>query len=128
MGFRLKTSVRTKELFDILSASSSLKPFALSKIAIALSIKAPKSIDTYSSPDANGFELQRTTVTGEFDLIYKSLIEMDLGRSITEDEFYPHYVKLHIDRGMELFYNMYQYSGNSLEKFLKSILTEGELI
>ena len=67
-------------------------------------------------------------MTGDFDIIYKSLIEIDLGRSITEDEFYPHYVKLHIDRGTELLYNMYQYSGNSLEKFLKSMLTEGELI
>lgn len=128
MGFRLKTSTKTKDLFDILSSSSNLKPFALSKIAIALSINANESIDNYNIPDSNGMELQRSTVTGDYDLVYKSLIELNLGRSITDDEYYPHYTKLHIDRGIELLYNLYQYSGNSLDKFLNSILNKGEFI
>ena len=48
MGFRLKTSKKTKEIFEEIGASSNLKPFALSKIAIALSLKDENSIlDTY---------------------------------------------------------------------------------
>ena len=45
MGFRLKTSKKTKDIFEEIGSSSNLKPFALSKIAIALSLKDSKSID-----------------------------------------------------------------------------------
>ena len=34
MGFRLKTSKKTKEIFEEVGKSTNLKPFALSKIAI----------------------------------------------------------------------------------------------
>lgn len=128
MGFRLKTSKKTKELFERLSNSSSLKPYALCKIAIALSLNENENIDNYQATDLNGLELQRSTVTGEYDIIYKSLIEMNLNRSITEDEYFPHYIKLHIDRGTEILARRYQYAGNSLEKFLLSILTKGDAI
>ena len=86
MGFRLKTSKRTKEIFEELGASSNLKPFALSKIAVSMSLQSTASIDEFTSSDVNGLELQRSTVTGEFDTIYKALIEMNLGRHLTDDE------------------------------------------
>ena len=128
MGFRLKTSKKTKEYFDILTASSSLKPFALCKIAIALSLNEKEPITEYVSNDVSGIELQRSTVTGDFDIVYKSLLEMNLGRSLTEDEYFPDYMKLHIDRGTELLYNRYKYAGSSLEKFLTSVLEKGDVI
>lgn len=124
MGFRLKTSKKTKEIFEEIGASSNLKPFALSKIAVSMSLKENEAIDEYNSKDGNGLELQRATVTGEFDYIYKALIEMNLGRHITDDEYYPHYMKLHMDRGAELLYNKYKYSGGNLEKFLNNLLNK----
>ena len=75
MGFRLKTSKKTKEIFEEVAASSNLKPFALSKIEVSMSLKNNTPIEEYNSNDGNGLELQRSTVTGEFDYIYKSLIE-----------------------------------------------------
>ena len=93
MGFRLKTSKKTKEIFEEIGASSNLKPFALSKIAIALSLKDENSIDLYTETDTNGLELQRSTVTGEFDNIYKSLMEVNLNKHLTDDEYYPLYTK-----------------------------------
>lgn len=128
MGFRLKTSKKTKEIFEEVAASSNLKPFALSKIAVSMSLKNNTPIEEYNSNDGNGLELQRSTVTGEFDYIYKSLIEMNLGRHITDDEYYPQYMKLHIDRGAELLYNSYKYSGGNLEKFLNQLLNKGDVI
>lgn len=128
MGFRLKTSKQTKEIFEEIGSSSNLKPFALSKIAVSLSLKNPNSIEEYSISDSNGLELQRATVTGEFDYIYKALIEMNLGRHITDDEFYPTYMKLHMDRGAELLYNSYKYSGGNLEKFLNQLLNKGDVV
>lgn len=126
MGFRLKTSKKTKDIFEDMGRSSNLKPFALSKIAISMSLNELQSIEEYKNNDTNGLELQRTTVTGEFDSIYKAMIEIKLKRHITDDEYYPHYMKLHIDRGAELLYNKYKYTGGNLEKFLTNLLKKGD--
>lgn len=126
MGFRLKTSKKTKEIFEELGGSSNLKPFALSKLAVSMSLNHEKSITEFESTDTNGLELQRATVTGEFDAIFKALIEMDLGRHISDDEYYPTFMKLHMDRGADLLYNKYKYAGGSLEKFITKILDEGD--
>lgn len=126
MGFRLKTSKRTKEIFEELGGSTNLKPFTLSKIAVSMSLNHESSINEYESKDTNGLELQRATVTGEFDAMFKALIEMNLGRHISDDEYYPTYMKLHMDRGAELLYNKYKYSGGNLEKFITKVLDEGD--
>ncbi|AEB76749.1 DndE family protein [Clostridium botulinum] len=126
MGFRLKTSKKTKEIFEVISKSSNLKPFALSKIAVSLSLSYSVSIEKYENTDINGLELQRSTVTGEFDSLFKALIETNLRRHINDDEYYPHFMKLHIDRGAELLYNNYKYSGGNLEKFLTNLLQKGD--
>lgn len=127
MGFRLKTSKKTKEIFEEIGRSSNLKPFALSKIAVSLSLKEKESIDNYVNDDINGLELQRATVAGEYDAIFKALIEVNLKRNINDDEYYPHYMKLHIDRGAELLFNQYKYAGGNLEKFLNNVLNKGDV-
>ncbi|MGO5136803.1 DndE family protein [Clostridium butyricum] len=127
MGFRLKTSKKTKEIFEEIGRSSNLKPFALSKIAVSLSLKENENIDNYKNEDVNGLELQRSTVTGEYDAIFKALIEMKQEHNISDDEYYPHYMKLHMDRGAELLYNQYKYSGGNLEKFLNNALNKGDV-
>lgn len=126
MGFRLKTSKKTKEIFEEIGKSSNLKPFALSKIAVSMSLNELTSILEYENNDTNGLELQRATVTGEFDSIYKALIEVKLGRHINDDEYYPYFMKLHMDRGAELLYNKYKYAGGNLEKFLTNLLQKGD--
>ena len=124
MGFRLKTSKKTREIFEEVGASSNLKPFALSKIAIALSLKDTTSIDLYEETDTNGLELQRSTVTGEFDNMYKSLMEVNLNKHLTDDQYYPLYTKIHIDKGAEILYKDYKYSGGNLEKFLDYLIND----
>lgn len=126
MGFRLRTSRKTKEIFEEVGNSTNLKPFALSKIAVSLSLNDSTSILEYENNDINGLELQRATVTGEFDSIFKALIEIDLGDKINDDEYYPQFMKRHIDRGAELLLNQYKYSGGNLEKFLKTSLQKGD--
>ena len=126
MGFRLKTSKKTKDIFEEIGSSSNLKPFALSKSAIALSLKDSNSIDLYDETDTNGLELQRSTVTGEFDNVYKSLMEVNLNKHLTDDEYYPLYTKKHIDKGAEILQNLYKYSGGNLEKFLRTITQKGD--
>ncbi len=126
MGFRLKTSKKTKKIFEEVGRSLNLKPFALSKIAVSLSLSEEESIDNYLNEDVNGLELQRATVTGEYDPIFKALIEINLQRNINDDEYYPHYMKLHIDRGAELLLKKYRYSNGNLERFLDCLLNKGD--
>ena len=127
MGFRLKTSKKTKEIFEEIGSSTNLKPFALSKIAISLSLKDSAPIDTYGETDGNGLELQRSTVTGDFDDIYKALMEMNLNKHLTDDEYYPLYSKMHIDRGAEILLKEYKYAGGNLEKFINHLTQKGDV-
>ena len=61
-----------------------------------------------------GRELNRQTITGEADELYKCLIELKEGRHLTDDEFFPHYVKAHIDRGADLLDQEQRYSSDFL--------------
>jgi DNA sulfur modification protein DndE len=126
MGFRLKTSKKTKDIFDEIGASTNLKPFALCKIAIALSLESEENIDKYNS-DTNGMELQRTTVTGDLDALYKCLMESYAGTHLSDDDYFPNHTKKHIDRGTELLQSNYKYAGGNLEKFLNQLIIKGDV-
>lgn len=121
MGFRLKTSYNTKEIFEYLGPRTNLKPFALSKIAISLSLKEDESIENYNNDDTNGLELNRQTIMGQYDDVFKCLMEHKAGRYLEDDEYFPEYTKKHLDRGAEILKNMYDYRGN-FERLFNSLL------
>lgn len=121
MGFRLKTSRKTMENFEYLETKMRLQPFALSKIAIMLSLKQKESIENIEDEDQRGLELNRQTIMGEYDDIFKCLIEKDLNKSLTDDEYFPQYTKKHLDRGAEILRRQFDYSGN-YERLFKSLL------
>ena len=80
MQFRLKTSKRTEQIFNSIYQKEYLQPFALSKIAIALAIRDGFKAETIEFlDDSDGLDLNRQTITGERDLLFKSLIEMNEG-------------------------------------------------
>lgn len=121
MGYRLKTSKETKDIFESLGAKTNLKPFALSKLAIALSLKADEPIETYEATDTEGLELNRQTIMAQYDALFKCLMEQKAGRYLTDDEYFPDYTKKHLDRGARLLENLYEYKGN-FEKLFNSLL------
>lgn len=120
MGFRLKTSLQTKEIFEELGSRMNLKPFALSKLAISMSLTNKEPIENFRSVDNNGLELNRQTITAQYDLLFKTLIEQHAGKYLTDDEYFPTHAKLHIDRGAVMLKNRYNYSSN-LEHFINQI-------
>ena len=75
MVFKLKTSKETMKIFEELSLSIKLQPFALAKLALALSIRDGEQL-TQSDfmTDSEGLELNRQTITGEYDELFKALI------------------------------------------------------
>ncbi len=121
MGFRLKTSLETKEIFEELGSRMNLKPFALSKLAISMSLTNNEPIENYKSLDNNGLELNRQTITAQYDLLFKTLIEQHAGKHLTDDEYFPTHAKLHIDRGAVMLKNRYNYSSN-MEHFITQII------
>lgn len=98
MIFRLKTSKRTQEIFQELENRTNYKPYTLVKHAIAWSLKENTSVENFES-DSEGLDLNRQTITGDNETYFKVLIEEVEGRYLTEEEFFPRYVKAHIDRG-----------------------------
>ena len=123
MIFRLKTSKETETLLKELESRTNLRPFTLVKHAIAWSIKQGEPIDGFTS-DSNGLDLNRQTITGDYDIYFKALIEQVEGRHLTDDEFFPYYVKAHIDRGTHLLKDAYEAAGN-LDKYVKQSLGVG---
>ena len=123
MGFRLKTSLQTKEIFEELGNRMNLKPFALSKLAISMSLTNNEPIENFRIVDNNGLELNRQTITAQYDLLFKTLIEQHAGKHLTDDEYFPTHAKLHIDRGAVMLKNRYNYSSN-MEHFINQVVNE----
>lgn len=121
MVFKIKTSKRTMEAFELISGAEYFQPFILAKLALSLSIKAggsllPEDFET----DSNGLELNRQTITGEFDALFKGLIEMRERKHLEDDEYFQKYMKAHLDRGAKMLESEYRYSTD----FITSLLSK----
>lgn len=110
MTNKLRTSSQTQERFNSLTQSLGLQPFILSKLAIALSIRTGKLSTEDFKSDNDGLELSRQTIFGDHDLLFKSLIVNNAERAISEEEYFPAYVKAHLDRGSKLLFDEKRYS------------------
>lgn len=120
MIFKIKTSKKTMEYFEEIAASTNYAPFILSKLSISMSIKSGLHLtnDDFKT-DSFGLELNRQTITGEWDDLYKCLIEMFEGGSLNDDDYFQKYLKGHLDRGAKLIYSEFKYSNDFLLSLLK---------
>ena len=120
MVFKLKTSKATMSIFEEIGSALHLQPFALCKIAMALSIRNSDNLsDDDFKYDSEGLELNRQTITGEYDDLFKALIISHLETKINDDDYFPKYVKAHIDRGTKYLYAEYKYSNNLYKHLLE---------
>lgn len=110
MIFRTKTSKETMDIFNSFSTSEHLQPFILAKLAIALSIKNGFKYKKDSVKDFGGLDLNRQTITGDNDLVFKALIEMNEKRNIPEEEYFPNVLKSYLDNGAKLLQQEYKYA------------------
>ena len=114
MAFKLKTSKQTEEIFDRIESSENLPWPTLMKLALSLSIRQGRLIELELYTDSLGKELNRPTITGDYDAIYKCLIELQEGHHISDQEYFPAYVKAHLDRGAKLLEQEKKYSRDLL--------------
>lgn len=115
MAFKLKTSKKAAEIFDRIEGSESLQCYTLIKLAIALSLRSEEPLKEGDfHTNTQGRELNRQTITGDADALYKCLMELHAQRHLTDEEFFPGYVKAHIDRGAFLLDQEQRYGGDFL--------------
>lgn len=109
MIYKLRTSKETKSIFETLESTQGLQPFALSKIAIALSIRTGSLSEKDFTTDTEGLELNRQTIFGEYEELFKALMAMEKKAELSEQEFFPKLVKAHLDRGARMLKNESRY-------------------
>lgn len=126
MIFRLKTSIKTEEIFLELEKRTYLKPHILVKHAICWSILEDRPITKFDT-DSKGLDMNRQTITGEYDTFFKVLVEQVQKESLTDEEYFPYYIKAHIDRGATILQNMYNHSGN-LDGYIMKTLGVGDTV
>ena len=115
MAFKLKTSKRASEIFDQIESSENLPCYTLVKLAMALSLRSKKLLEKSDfRTNTLGRELNRQTITGDADAVYKCLMELYAGKHLTDEEFFPMHVKAHIDRGAIFLDQEYRYSSDFL--------------
>ena len=93
MVFKIRTSKKTMSIFEEMAASTNYAPFILSKLSISLSIKSGTPLEESDfKTDTYGLELNRQTITAEWDDLYKCLITMAEQRHIEDDEYFQKYI------------------------------------
>ena len=112
MSFRTKTSKQTMEIFKTFETRDHLQPFILAKLAISLSIRAGFRFDASKIPDSLGIDLNRQTITGEFDSLFKALIELNEEKHLSDEQFFPTILKSYLDNGAILLDQEYKYSND----------------
>ena len=113
MAFKLKTSKKASEIFDRIESSEYLPCYTLVKLAIALSLRSKDPLrESDFRTNTMGRELNRQTITGDADALYKCLMELHAQKHLTDEEFFPNYVKAHIDRGAILLDQEQRYGGD----------------
>lgn len=126
MIFKLKTSKNTQNIFEEIGRSTSLKPYTLVKHAIAWSLRTNEPIAKFNT-DSNGLELNRQTITGEYDDFFKVVIEELEGKHLSDDDYFPKYVKAHIDRGAIILQSHFKHAGN-LDRYILETLGVGDTL
>lgn len=115
MAFKLKTSKKAAEIFDRIEGSECLPCYTLVKLSIALSLRSKEPLkESDLHTNTMGRELNRQTITGDADAFYKCLMELHAKKHLTDEEFFPSYVKAHIDRGAILLEQEQRYGGDFL--------------
>ena len=103
MAFKIKTSKRTEDITSRLELSHNLPCYTLVKLAMALSLRSEKPLEESDfKTNTLGRELNRQTITGDADIMYKCLMELYAQQHLSDEEFFPGHVKAHIDRGIVL--------------------------
>lgn len=128
MIFRVKMSKKTGHVLENIRKASGFPANTISRIAIALSLKHNSAgkdeiIKAYESYDSEGIEIQRHVLLGEYEAVYRSLMEKFCGSPLSDEEFFPVHVKYHIESGIDFLSDEYKLAGN-MDRLIKALINE----
>lgn len=121
MAFKLKTSKKTEEILTQIESSTNIPYATLIKLALALSLRTGLLQKEDFNTNNLGRELNRQTITGDADALYKCLFAVCENRHMSDEEYFPKSVKAHLDRGAILLQNELRYSGNDFLQHLAEL-------
>lgn len=129
MIMRVKTSADIEEKLSELDKKIKLSSkAALMRIAIACSVREAGDpriengvTTSYESRSQGGADYQRFTIFGQNEEIYKLLMVQNLGREISDEEFFPDLTNAHIRRGIRYMHSEYLYTDNR-DKFFENLI------
>lgn len=124
MNYRLHTSKSVEEDLKQLHQVLNITPNIIVRIAVALSLRNPAPVEP-SESDRSGMEFNRSTLTGEYDYLFKSLIAQHLGKSLSDEEYFPILFNAHLERGIYILKNEYKMAGN-FEKLFRTLILMGD--
>lgn len=123
MNFSLRFSNQVFETLKQLHASTGLTPNILARIAISLSLNDRTELsEDYFKQKKGSVDINRNTLTGEYDYVFKALIAQHCKREISDEEYFPELINAHIERGVKMLENSFKFSGN-FDKFMRALLS-----
>ncbi|KDN57097.1 DndE family protein [Exiguobacterium sp. AB2] len=121
MNYRLKLTEQTHLYLKEISNSTHITPNILARFAIGISLKNKQAPSSIKGLTISNFEINRATLTGEHDEMFKMMILQHANKHIEEDQYFPDYFNAHITRGAEELYQIFQFS-RSTNQFLRELL------
>jgi DNA sulfur modification protein DndE len=125
LNFTLRTSKNAKDILIQLHASTGITPNILIRYAVSLSLKNSTYEDKVvpvTKDFSDGLVLNRNTVTGEYDYVFKVLITQNAEKELTDEDYFPGYFNAHLERGIRSLAAEYKSSGN-FERFIRALLS-----
>ena len=109
MIVRFKTNVDVEVMLNKLQESLQVSTkAAIIRLAIAYSVNMegdPRLVNgvvkEFNAHSQNGAEYNRFTIFGNDETVYKTLMAKNLGRQITDEEFFPALTNAHLERGIK---------------------------
>ena len=121
MAFKLKTSKKTEEILTQIESRVNIPYATLVKLSLVLSLREGPLGEYDFKTNNLGRELNRQTITGDADPLYKCLFEICANRHMSDEEYFPGAVKAHLDRGSILLQNELRYSGSDFLEHLSEL-------
>lgn len=121
MAFKLKTSKKTEEILTQIESRVNIPYATLVKLSLALSLRQGPLTEEDFKTNNLGRELNRQTITGDADPLYKCLFEVCANCHMSDEEYFPGAVKAHLDRGSILLQNELRYSGSDFLEHLSEL-------
>lgn len=121
MNFTLRTSKYAKENLTQIHASTGITPNILIRYAVSLSLRNEEKVAPVTKDFSDGLVLNRNTVTGDYDYVFKALITQAAEKELTDEEYFPGYFNAHLERGIRSLAGEYKSAGN-FERFIRALL------